>query len=132
MPIASSEQPSGETDQRIDTGDNMCACSIGEVGRMSWRWCVTRLSSRAIAKEVRVDIELELMWYAYGITLLNHNRLKVRHHRSCITRCLWARPTMLAITKLIAWLSYAWISLQSCSDTRSPYRLLVLASTATG
>ncbi|EFE22967.1 hypothetical protein EDWATA_02028 [Edwardsiella tarda ATCC 23685] len=39
---------------------------------------------------------------------------------------------MLAITKLIAWLSYAWISLQSCSDTRSPYRLLVLASTATG
>lgn len=47
MPIASSEQPSGEADQRIDTGDNMYACSVGKVGRMGWRWCVTRLSSRA-------------------------------------------------------------------------------------
>ncbi len=32
MPIASSEQPSGEADQ-IDTGDNMYACSVGKVSR---------------------------------------------------------------------------------------------------
>lgn len=52
-----SEQLSGEADQRIDTGDNMYACSVGKVSRKNELAlvCNTLIIAGLMAKEVRVD-----------------------------------------------------------------------------